>query len=463
MEQPLNKKRIDHRHHAMDAIVIACASRNHVNLLSNEASVMKDNDNRYALSCLLRRQEEEIYNGKSHKIFREFILPWDSFAQDVENTLRDIIVSFKQNTRIVTQGINRYTVIENGQKKTKKQEGEIYSVRKSLHKETVFGLVNLRFKKEVTLKAALENVNNVVNRDLRAKLKEMISEGKNEKQIKAYFAAEKDAWSDINLSKIEIYYYTNDTANERYYATRKAIDTSYDRKTIENSVTDIGIQKILLRHLEENENKPELAFSPEGLMKMNENIVRLNGGVPHKPIYKVRKYELANKYAVGHVGNKNKKFVEGAKGTNLFMAFYATTDEEGNTTRSYVTVPLRTAIESQIEGGSKWRETMDAKLRGQGLVAEGAELLWILSPGDLVYLPTDEELKSKVYSFDSDRIYKFVSCTENAFYCVKSSVAKVIIDKFEFSPKNKMERAITGEMIKEICVPIKTDRLGNII
>ena len=30
------------------------------------------------------------------------------------------------------------------------------------------------------------------------------------------------------------------------------------------------------------------------------------------------------------------------------------------------------------------------------------------------------------------------------------------------SPKSKNERAITGEMIKEVCIPIKVDRLGNI-
>ena len=31
------------------------------------------------------------------------------------------------------------------------------------------------------------------------------------------------------------------------------------------------------------------------------------------------------------------------------------------------------------------------------------------------------------------------------------------------SPKSKNERAITGEMIKEICIPMQVDRLGNII
>ena len=33
-----SKKRIDHRHHAMDALVIALASRNIVNYLNNESA-----------------------------------------------------------------------------------------------------------------------------------------------------------------------------------------------------------------------------------------------------------------------------------------------------------------------------------------------------------------------------------------------------------------------------------------
>ena len=32
----------------------------------------------------------------------------------------------------------------------------------------------------------------------------------------------------------------------------------------------------------------------------------------------------------------------------------------------------------------------------------------------------------------------------------------------EYSPLNKMERSITGIMIKEICIKLKVDRLGNI-
>lgn len=46
---------------------------------------------------------------------------------------------------------------------------------------------------------------------------------------------------------------------------------------------------------------------------------------------------------------------------------------------------------------------------------------------------------------------------------IKHIVANVLVDKFEFSPLNKMERALTGEMIKMICIPIKVDRLGNVL
>ena len=43
----------------------------------------------------------------------------------------------------------------------------------------------------------------------------------------------------------------------------------------------------------------------------------------HKQIYKVRKYEQADKFKVGENGMaKSKQFVEGAKGTNLYFIVY---------------------------------------------------------------------------------------------------------------------------------------------
>ena len=40
-QKGFSKKRIDHRHHAMDAIIIACATRNLVNYLNNESATLE--------------------------------------------------------------------------------------------------------------------------------------------------------------------------------------------------------------------------------------------------------------------------------------------------------------------------------------------------------------------------------------------------------------------------------------
>ena len=55
-----------------------------------------------------------------------------------------------------------------------------------------------------------------------------------------------------------------------------------------------------------------------------------------------------------------------------------------------------------------------------------------------------------------------VSSSGSQCFFIKVFVANSIWDKNEYSSLNKMERAITNEMIKEICVPIKIDRLGNV-
>ena len=39
----------------------------------------------------------------------------------------------------------------------------------------------------------------------------------------------------------------------------------------------------------------------------------------------------------------------------------------------------------------------------------------------------------------------------------------MIVDSVEYTRHNKTSRDAYGRLIKEICVPIKVDRLGNII
>lgn len=56
-----------------------------------------------------------------------------------------------------------------------------------------------------------------------------------------------------------------------------------------------------------------------------------------------------------------------------------------------------------------------------------------------------------------------VSCTGNESHFVPSYTANPVIQTIELGSNNKAQRAWTNEMIKEICIPIQVDRLGNII
>ena len=464
LDKGFEKKRIDHRHHAMDAIVIAFTTRNHVSLLSNEKALDKNEQARYDLQMKLRKREKwQDVNGKEHTKFTEFISPYEGFQQDVYNVLENIVVSFKQNLRVLNKSNNRTVRIVDGKKKMVAQDkGDNWAIRKSLHKATVFGEVNLRRKKFVNLTYALLHINDIVEKDLRVKLRELLAEGKDEKQIKKYFASEPDVWADINLKKIEVYYFTKET-NDRFFAVRTALGEAFTAEYIRNKVTDEGIQKILLAHLERYNGDAKQAFSPDGIEQMNADIQMLNNGVPHKPIKKVRVYEKAEKFAVGQTGNKSQKFVEADKGTNLFFAIYESETKDGKCIRSFVSVPLRMVIDCQKADIKHWKQELDKTLHESNLVPQTAKSVALLSPGDLVYVPTAEEIETKNYSYRKDRIYKVVSSTGNRAFFVLSIVASPILDKIEYSSLNKMERAITGEMIKEICIPIQVDRLGNIL
>ncbi|MBQ2787323.1 MAG: type II CRISPR RNA-guided endonuclease Cas9 [Bacteroidaceae bacterium] len=450
-QKGFNKKRIDHRHHAMDAIVIACAGRNIVNYLNNESASGKAKISRYDLQILLCDKVKTDDKGNYKWMIKK---PWETFTQDVYQVLKDVVVSFKQNLRVINKATNMYLHFEDGKKKLIKQEGTSWAIRKSMHKDTVHGEVNLRQVKTVSLNEAIKNPSRIVERDFKKKLRLLLHEGYDIKRIKKYFVDNKDVWHDINLSKIKVYYFTKET-KERFFASRKPLDISFNKKKIEESVTDTGIQKILLRHLEIKGNNPELAFSPDGIDEMNLNIIQLNNGKFHQPILKVRVYEKAEKFAIGKTGNKSSKFVEAAKGTNLYFAVYETETFDENTgkimaERSYATIPLNVVIERLKHG-----------LPPAPADNNGNEPKFVLSPNDLVYVPQADENNTDI--LDVDRLYKMVSSSGNQCFFIKENVASPIIDKSEFSAMNKMERAITGEMIKEVCIPVKVDRLGNIV
>jgi CRISPR-associated endonuclease Csn1 len=465
LQKGFNKKRIDHRHHTLDAIVIACASRSHINYLNNESALGKKSKEekdkkRYDLKHALCFKK---YNDDTKQNYKwMFHKPWDTFTQDSKETLYNIIISFKQNLRIINKTVNHYQAWkkdENGKLKKeliKQTKGDNWVVRKPMHKDTVSGLVQLKFKKIVSLSTAIDSLEMIVDKTLRNKIKELVALNYDKKKITKFFKDIENKWMDNDISKMEIYYWDKDNV-----ASRVRIDESFTSIKI-LSITDSSIQKIMLKHLQKyNEEKngkviehPELAFSADGLDEMNRTIKILNGR-PHYPIYKARTYETkGNKFNVGQTGDKKNKYVEAAKGTNLFFAIYS----DANGKRSYDTTPLNIVIERQKQGQKPVSETNEM----------GHQLLMYLSPNDLVYLPTEEEREHNridFKKFDKEKmknIYKIVSFTGNRLYAIPYSISKSIVDKVEFTQLNKLETSLEKKSIKDICIKLRVDRLGNI-
>lgn len=386
--QGFQKKRIDHHHHAMDALVIACATRDHINYMNNQHALDKSKDkkekqqSRIDLRTILCEKKNNNWQFKK---------PWGTFTQEAKEALEHIVVSFKQNLRVINKATNYYEKweVKNGilVKKKVKQEGTNWAIRKPLHKETISGKILL----------------------------------------------------DRKIGKDKI-----------LTATRKTVDITFTEKII-SSITDTGIQKILLNYLK-YKGSPEVAFSAEGLEELNKNIAQYNEGKKHQPIYKVRIFEEGSKFPLGETGAKTTKYVEAAKGTNLFFGVY-----QGKEKRTYATIPLNEVIERQKQGLPSVPERNE----------KGEPLLFSLSPNDLVYVPMEGEIAETI-DFNNlskeqrERIYKTVSFTGNQCFFVQEAVASPIVNKMEYSPLNKMERSIVGIMIKEVCIKLKVDRLGNI-
>ena len=198
LQRGFSKKRIDHRHHAMDAIVIACVNRSIVNYLNNLSANEQVGISRRDLQALLCVKSKTDHNGNYEWLVKK---PWETFTQDALVVLQNIIVSFKQNLRVINKTTNRYTHYEQEKKVSALQtKGTSWAIRKPMHKDTVFGEVNLRRIKYVPLKEAFKRPQDVVEKDLKKELCAMVERGWSIEQAKKHFE-ETETFGRMSISQ----------------------------------------------------------------------------------------------------------------------------------------------------------------------------------------------------------------------------------------------------------------------
>jgi CRISPR-associated endonuclease Csn1 len=451
-------KRVDHRHHALDALIIAATTREHIRYLNT-------------LNAVEEREKLAIKHTLVKSGIRDFVLPWKTFTQEAKNKLNSIIVSHKASNRIITKPINKYLkwVEKDGvvKKEFVKQlpptdfGSNWTAVRRSMFKEPQ-GII---FLKQVVVKKINDAISIQIEKEKHQNIKgEIPSSYIYDQQIRPMV---KDLIKQFNadITAIKTYLKKSPIKDENgnavdsvrvaifkeYAAKRVTIDGSFDEKKIDkipysNHQPSNGKKKtlpdVLRQHLKEFE-KPETAFVGEGLEQLHKKL--------GYPLRKVTIYETKDP------NTKFKgKYYETDKGGNVL--FIIRENAEGK--REMYTLPLLEAI-----------ERLANKL--PLVTPEEGWTFFTLSPNELVYVPEENENVKAIDWTDRrkifDKIYKMVSCTGTECYFLPHNIANLLlpynaqIKKGEFESKNKTENTIGGISIKRNCIKIKVDRLGNIV
>jgi CRISPR-associated endonuclease Csn1 len=104
-----NKTREDHRHHAIDALVMACVTQGFV-------------------------QEVARWNKyRRNHALKTFPMPWDSFHNDATEKINHILIAHRANKKILTSNINKSV------KEGTTYQNKSVAARGELHEATVYG------------------------------------------------------------------------------------------------------------------------------------------------------------------------------------------------------------------------------------------------------------------------------------------------------------------------------------
>lgn len=142
-------KRKDHRHHAIDALVVACTRQSYIqrlNRLSSEEdrlSMLSELGSSYAPS-----KEERM------QLLDKWLTAQPHFSvQAVRDYVRGILVSFRPDKRTYTKSRNKVKI----KGRVSMQTG-ILTPRGALSEETIYGAIQVGKRKEIVCKYRLENL-----------------------------------------------------------------------------------------------------------------------------------------------------------------------------------------------------------------------------------------------------------------------------------------------------------------
>ncbi|HEX8517413.1 MAG TPA: type II CRISPR RNA-guided endonuclease Cas9 [Bacteroidia bacterium] len=163
-------KRDDHRHHAIDALVIACTKpgfRQRINTLN--ASEVRDEMNKKVEEAAI------VYNEKLTLLEKYLVTQKPFSTGDVEKEIDKILISFKSGKKVATKGVRKIKV--NGKKKIIQKD--IIVPRGALHEQFVYGKIKIRDLNK-PIKYLFENSDNIIQNEIKHLVKNRLFENQND-------------------------------------------------------------------------------------------------------------------------------------------------------------------------------------------------------------------------------------------------------------------------------------------
>ncbi len=266
-------KRDDHRHHAIDALVIACTKQGfiqRINTLSSSETkdeMIKEIDK--AKMKFGEKYDEKILNAtnplvKNHREKNSTLDAYlisqrpDNFTTKyVEQETDKILISFKAGKKVATNGVRKIKV--NGKKKI--VQSDIIVPRGALHEQFVYGKIKTITKDFKTntyikfpVKYLFENYNLIVNKKIKTVITERLIEYNN------------NVFDAIKSLKLSPLYIDKDKTQlldsaycykDEFVIKYKIIDFKKDDVKY---IVDEKVKQLVKSRLEEHDNKEKEAF-----------------------------------------------------------------------------------------------------------------------------------------------------------------------------------------------------------
>ena len=181
-------KRDDHRHHAVDALVIACTKQGFIQRINTlNSSDTKD--------LMIKEVEEaKIEFNEKTTLLEKYLKTQEPFStQKVMNEADKILVSFKAGKKVATTTKFKAT--------GKNKDTGVIVPRGALHEQSVYGKIKV-IEKDKSLKYLFENPNKIVSPKIKVLVETRLSENENNSKLALSTLKKKPIF--INEEKTEI-------------------------------------------------------------------------------------------------------------------------------------------------------------------------------------------------------------------------------------------------------------------